>query len=111
MNAVSGNFFKDMVDEACGTGTDSGNGAVTYAWPHHFPRLTSTLKGAEDETKRNFFRKTKVIVETKKLYKEVVAGTCFVALMGEEDAGKSTFIKVRDIPSILSCPLHWAFGP
>ncbi|CAK9871907.1 unnamed protein product [Sphagnum jensenii] len=41
----------------------------------------------------SFLRRIKIIVDTEKLYTNLVKGTQFWGFLGTEDAGKSTFIK------------------
>ncbi|KAG0602023.1 hypothetical protein M758_11G155500 [Ceratodon purpureus] len=54
----------------------------------------SILRGATEDSIRTFFKKIYAIVETKKLYRELdIGGKCFVAVFGEEDSGKSSFIQ------------------
>lgn len=52
------------------------------------------LLDSTEETRRNLLRRIKMIVEATELYKPIKS-TRFVGIVGAEDAGKSTFIKVR----------------
>jgi ABC-type multidrug transport system ATPase subunit len=45
--------------------------------------------------KISYLRRIKIIVDTEKLHTEFVKGTQFWGILGTEDAGKSTFIKVN----------------
>lgn len=62
----------------------------------------SNLKHATLESKRNFFRRTHIVAKTVELYNKKVKNIEFLGLVGEEDAGKSTFIKVLLLAPILA---------
>jgi GTP-binding protein EngB required for normal cell division len=49
----------------------------------------------DPECRISFLRRIKIILDTEKLYTELVKGTQFWGFLGTEDAGKSTFIKVN----------------
>lgn len=55
------------------------------------------FKHATEESVQKLLKRIYAIVETKRLYKEIVGERCFVGVFGQEDAGKSTFIRVSDI--------------
>jgi hypothetical protein len=39
-------------------------------------------------------------MESRSIYQDTVAGKCFVGILGAEDIGKSTFIKVSKYPPL-----------
>jgi len=55
------------------------------------------FQGATFESMMRFLRRIKIVVETRPTYRKEVAGKCMVGILGAEDAGKSTFIKVNDL--------------
>jgi hypothetical protein len=60
------------------------------------PKLKHRYAQSSDpECQIHFLRRIKIIVDTEKLYTELVKGTKFWGFLGAEDAGKSTFIKVN----------------
>ncbi len=60
------------------------------------PKLKHRYAQSSDpECRISFLRRIKIIVDTEKLYTELVKGTQFWGFLGAEDAGKSTFIKVN----------------
>ncbi len=48
-----------------------------------------------------FLKRIKIVVDTRSLFKEVVMETQFWGILGAEDIGKSTFIKVTTSEQIL----------
>ncbi len=59
------------------------------------------LKHADPVTQMTFLKKIKIVVDTRSLFKEVVMETQFWGILGAEDIGKSTFIKVTTSKQIL----------
>ncbi len=59
------------------------------------------LKHADPVTQLTFLKKIKIVVDTRSLFKEVVMETQFWGILGAEDIGKSTFIKVTTSEQIL----------
>jgi len=55
------------------------------------------FQGATFESMMRFLRRIKIVVETRPTYRKEVAGKCMVGILGAEDAGKSTFVKVNDL--------------
>ncbi|CAM6015418.1 unnamed protein product [Sphagnum balticum] len=51
------------------------------------------LRKAKSQSRINLLKRIKVVVDTKTMYDKVVEGTRYVAFLGAEDVGKSTFIK------------------
>lgn len=56
------------------------------------------------DTKQRLLKRMKIVLDTKSLYKSAVEGKKFVGIVGAEDAGKSTFIRVgsHTLPHIAS---------
>jgi hypothetical protein len=55
---------------------------------------------AKTESMKKFLRRIKMIVETRSFYDRLVKRR-FVGILGAEDVGKSTFIKVNDLLPVL----------
>ncbi len=67
---------------------------------------TATFQDATSESKIRFLKRIKMVVETRSIYEEMVAGKCFVGIVGVEDIGKTTFINVsKHFPAFLHKPL------
>ncbi|KAH9544611.1 hypothetical protein CY35_12G002800 [Sphagnum magellanicum] len=48
---------------------------------------------ATPESMFRFLKRIKIVMESRSIYQDTVAGKCFVGILGAEDIGKSTFIK------------------
>jgi hypothetical protein len=67
---------------------------------------TATFQDATSESKIRFLKRIKMVVETRSIYEEMVAGKCFVGIVGVEDIGKTTFMNVsKHFPAFLHKPL------
>jgi hypothetical protein len=68
---------------------------------------TATFQDATSESKIRFLKRIKMVVETRSIFQEeMVAGKCFVGIVGVEDIGKTTFINVsKHFPAFLHKPL------
>ncbi len=53
---------------------------------------------ATPESMFRFLKRIKIVVESRSIYRDTVAGKCFVGILGAEDIGKSTFIRVSKYP-------------
>jgi hypothetical protein len=49
---------------------------------------------ATPESMFRFLKRIKIVMDSRSIYRDTVAGKCFVGILGAEDIGKSTFIKV-----------------
>ncbi len=49
---------------------------------------------ATPESMFRFLKRIKIVTESRSIYRDTVAGKCFVGILGAEDIGKSTFITV-----------------
>ncbi len=80
--------FKQMVQEA-------------HLYPNttmgsNFPQLKQAYaKNSDQKCKINLLKRIKIIVDTGHLFSQVVGRKQFWGILGAEDAGKSTFIKVN----------------
>lgn len=83
----SDNKFKQMIQEA-----HSCDPAKQI-----YQLKSQEFQGAKFESMMRFLRRIKIVVETRPTYRKEVAGKCMVGILGAEDAGKSTFIKVNDL--------------
>jgi hypothetical protein len=62
----------------------------------NFPQLKQkNAKNSDPECKINLLKRIKIIVDTEHLFSQVVGRKQFWGILGAEDAGKSTFIKVN----------------
>jgi hypothetical protein len=83
----STNTFKGMVQEA-------------HLYPNktmgsNFPQLKHKFaKNSDPKCRINLLKRIKIIVNTGHLFSQVVGRKQFWGILGAEDAGKSTFIKV-----------------
>jgi hypothetical protein len=67
---------------------------------------TATFQDATSESEIRFLKRIKAVVETWSIYEEMVAGKCFVGIVGVEDIGKTTFINVnKHFPAFLHISL------
>jgi hypothetical protein len=61
----------------------------------NFPELKQEYaKNSDRECRINLLKRIKIIVNTRHLFSQVVGRKQFWGILGAEDAGKSTFIKV-----------------
>ncbi len=83
----STDYFKGMVQ-----------GAHLYpnrTMKSNFPQLKQAYaKNSDPKCRINLLKRIKIIVNTRHLFSQVVGQTQFWGILGAEDAGKSTFIKV-----------------
>jgi GTP-binding protein EngB required for normal cell division len=83
----SNDEFKDLIRNAhCFNGMTKKKKCPKFK--HKF------LRKAKSQSRINLLKRIKVVVDTKTMYDQVVEGTRYVAFLGAEDVGKSTFIKV-----------------
>jgi hypothetical protein len=69
---------------------------LQYVGQETSPKLKHRYaKSSDHKCRISFLRRIKIIVDTEKLFTEVVKRTKFWGFLGTEDAGKSTFIKVN----------------
>ncbi len=62
----------------------------------NFPQLKQACaKNSDQKCKINLLKRMKIIVDTGRLFSQVVGPKKFWGILGAEDAGKSTFIKVN----------------
>jgi len=60
------------------------------------PKLKhENFKNSDPECRINLLKRMKIIVDTEHLFSRVVGRNQFWGILGAEDAGKSTFIKVK----------------
>jgi len=55
----------------------------------------------QEATRESMFRvlkRIRIVMESRSIYQDTVAGKCFVGILGAEDIGKSTFIRVSKYP-------------
>jgi hypothetical protein len=84
----STNNFKEMVQNA-------HSPPVETLWSD-FPQLKhKNVKKSDPKSRINLLKRIKIIVDTGRLFSQVVGPKKFWGILGAEDAGKSTFIKVN----------------
>ena len=59
-----------------------------------FELLSPIFKGATSDSKAKLIRRMQIVAKTVDVYNTEVKDLVFVGVVGAEDAGKSTFIKV-----------------
>jgi ABC-type uncharacterized transport system ATPase subunit len=65
-------------------------------WSDSSPKLKhKDFKNSDPECRINLLKRMKIIVDTEHLFSKVVGKSQFWGILGAEDAGKSTFIKVN----------------
>ncbi|KAG0599207.1 hypothetical protein M758_12G135600 [Ceratodon purpureus] len=85
VNAAS-QRFKAMLEAAVGLGSTTSTAKLEFKG--------SILKFATHDSIQDFLRRIYAIVETNKLFQELdIGGKHFLAILGEEDAGKPSFIQ------------------
>ncbi len=58
------------------------------------------FQNATPESMLRFLKRIKIVTESRSIYRDTVEGKCFVGILGAEDIGKSTFIKVSKYPPL-----------
>jgi hypothetical protein len=59
---------------------------------------SNEFQEATPESMFRFLKRIKIVMESRSIYRDTVAGKCFVGILGAEDIGKSTFIRVSKYP-------------
>ncbi len=64
----------------------------THNSPIHL--MSVEFDQATPESMFRFLKRIKIVMESRSIYRDTVEGKCFVGILGAEDVGKSTFIRV-----------------
>jgi hypothetical protein len=59
---------------------------------------SNEFQDATPESMFRFLKRIKIVIESRSIYQDTIAGKCFVGILGAEDIGKSTFIRVSKYP-------------
>jgi hypothetical protein len=98
---ASNNKFKEMIQKAHTYPQTQGQwmrilSKLQIVGQETSPKLKHRhAQYSDHECRISFLRRIKIIVDTEKLYTELVKETQFWGILGTEDAGKSTFIEVN----------------
>jgi hypothetical protein len=61
---------------------------------------SNEFQEATPESMFRFLKRIKIVMGSRSIYQDTVAGKCFVGILGAEDVGKSTFIRVSKYPPL-----------
>ncbi|CAM6038130.1 unnamed protein product [Sphagnum compactum] len=61
--------------------------------PRAIQLKSAEFQEATPESMFRFLKRIKIVMESRSIYQDTVAGKCFVGILGAEDVGKSTFIR------------------
>jgi len=83
--------------------SDEFQEATPESMVHSTHYSTIQLKSGEfqeatPESMFRFLKRIKIVMESRSIYRDTVAGKCFVGILGAEDIGKSAFIRVSKYP-------------
>ncbi len=66
--------------------------------PRAIQLKSNEFQEATPESMFRLLKRIKIVMESRSIYRDTVAGKCFVGILGAEDIGKSTFIRVSKYP-------------